>query len=117
MITRLKISFSFWLGVLVRLLLVVLGKGQRAYLLDAGDLGGIGGALVSETVSTCPIRTAASAYPAADGVFVAFQGSGAQCPSPRDDDALTVLKIRGGSPPALATAYVGADDRLYAFSY
>ncbi len=115
MITRLKISFNLWLGALVRLL--VLGKDQRVYLLDAGDLGGIGGALVSETVSIRPIRTAASAYPTADGVCVAFQGSDAQCPSPRDDDALTVLKIRGSSPPALATAYVGADDRLYAFSY
>ena len=85
-------------------------------MLDAGDLGGIVGALVSETVSIRPICTAASAYPA-DGVCVAFQGSDAQCPSPRDDDVLTVLKIRGSSPPALATAYVGADDRLYAFSY
>jgi hypothetical protein len=94
----------------VQALVVALGKDQRAYLLDTDNLGGIGGALVSEIVSTRPIRTAASAYPAADGVFVAFQGSGARCPSSRPDDALTVLKIRGGSPPALATAWCAAFD-------
>jgi hypothetical protein len=91
-------------------LVLALGKDRQAYLLDADNLGGIGGALVSETVSTRPIRTAASAFPASDGVFVAFQGSGAHCPSPRSDDALTVLKIRGGSPPAPRTAWCGAFD-------
>ena len=94
----------------VQALVLALGKDRRAYLLDAGNLGGIGGALASQTVSTRPIRTAASAYPAADGVFVAFQGSGTRCPSPRSDDALTVLQIRGGSPPALSTAWCGAFD-------
>ena len=89
-------------------LVLALGKDARAYLLDRNDLGGIGGSLVAETVSTEPIRTAASAYPAADGVFVAFQGPGAHCPAPGRGDALTVLKIRAGSPPALATAWCAA---------
>ena len=47
------------------------------------NLGGIGGSLASETVSTRPIRTAPAAYPAADGVFVAFQGQGRNCPTAR----------------------------------
>jgi outer membrane protein assembly factor BamB len=94
----------------VQALVVALGKDQRAYLLDAANLGGIGGALVAQTVSTGPIRTAASAYAAPDGVFVAFEGRGMNCPAPRSDDALTVLHIRAGSPPALTTAWCGAFD-------
>lgn len=93
----------------VRALVLALGKDQRAYLLDANNLGGVGGALVAETVSTRPIRTAPAAYPAADGVLVAFQGSGAHCPNPRSDDALTGLKIRA-SPPSVTTAWCGAFD-------
>src|SRR5438874_4328544 len=56
------------------------GKDRHAYLLDRNDLGGIGGSLVAEIVAKNAIRTAPAAYPAADGVFVAFQGAGAQCP-------------------------------------
>ncbi len=89
-------------------LALALGKDARAYLLDRGNLGGIGAGLATEIVSTGPIRTAPSAYPAADGVFVAFEGQGAHCPARSRGDALTVLKIRAGSPPALATAWCGA---------
>ena len=46
-----------------RALVLALGKDARAYLLDRGNLGGIGGSLLAETVATGPIRTAASAYP------------------------------------------------------
>ena len=89
-------------------LVLALGKDARAYLLDRNRLGGIGGSLASEIVSTRPIRTAPAAYPAVDGVDVAFQGQGARCPAPSADNALTVLQIRGGSPPSLATAWCGA---------
>ncbi len=87
---------------------LALGKDARAYLLDRDNLGGIGGSVASETVSTRPIRTAPAAYPAADGVFVAFQGQGTHCRSARSDHNLTVLQIRAGSPPSLATAWCGA---------
>jgi hypothetical protein len=40
-------------------------------------------------------------------VYVAFQGRGADCPTPRRDNDLTVLKIRGGSPPSITTAWCG----------
>jgi hypothetical protein len=89
-------------------LVLALGKDARAYLLDRSNLGGIGGSLASEIVSTRPIRTSPATYPAADGVFVAFQGQGAHCSSPRRDNELTVLQIRAGSPPSLATAWCGA---------
>ena len=89
-------------------LLLALGKDGRAYLLDRDRLGGIGGSLVSEIVSTRAIRTAPAAYPAADGVFVAFQGQGAHCPPSSRGRGLTVLQIRSGSPPSLVTAWCGA---------
>ena len=68
----------------------------------------LGGSLASETVSTRPIRTAPAVYPAADGVFVAFQGRVRIARPPRRDNNLTVLQIRAGSPPSLATAWCGA---------
>lgn len=89
-------------------LVLALGKDGRAYLLDRGNLGGIGGSLVSQFVSSRPIRTAPAAYPSADGVFVAFQGQGDRCPTPRRDNNVTILQIRAGAPPSLATAWCGA---------
>ena len=80
---------------------LALGKDARAYLLDDNNLGGIGGSLASAVVSTRSIRTAPAAYPAVDGVFVAFQGNGANCPTSQSGGNLTVLHIRAGSPPSL----------------
>jgi hypothetical protein len=90
-------------------LILAVSKDARAHLLDRNNLGGIGGSLASETVSTRPIRTAPAAHAAADGsVLVAFQGKGAHCPTARSDNNLTALQIRAGSPPSLATAWCGA---------
>ena len=89
-------------------LVLALGKDAHAYILDRNNLGGVGGSLVSEIVSTRAIRTAPAAFPAADGMLVAFQGEGAHCPTSRRDDNLTVLLIRAGSPPSLTTAWCGA---------
>jgi hypothetical protein len=88
-------------------LILALGKDRKAYLLDADNLGGIGGALVAETVSSLRIITADAAYPTGRDVFVAFQGRGADCPAPGSDNGLTVLRIAAGSPPALSTAWCG----------
>jgi len=89
-------------------LILALGKDARAYLLDRNRLGGIGGSLASEIVATRPIHTAPATYPGGEGVYVAFQGSGAHCRDSRRDDALTVLQIRAGSPPGLITGWCGA---------
>jgi hypothetical protein len=89
-------------------LVLALGKDGRAYLLDRSRLGGIGGSLASEIVATRPIRTAPAAYPAGEGVYVAFQGPGAHCPDSRRGDALTVLQIHAGSPPILVTGWCGS---------
>src|SRR6266516_4031865 len=84
-------------------IVLALGKDRHAYLLDRNDLGGIGGSLVAEIVAKNAIRTAPAAYPAVDGVFVAFQGAGAHCPKPGTENGLTVLNIRAGAPPSIAT--------------
>jgi hypothetical protein len=119
-------------------LILALGKDGRAYLLDRHDLGGIGGSLTVGTVSNDPIRTAPAAYPATDGVFVAFQGQGIDCPPMQsttgqsslarllqhinwrhigrlarnwlkiEANELTVLKIQPGSPPNITTSWCGA---------
>ncbi len=85
-------------------LILALGKDGKAYLLDRNDLGGIGGELAAATVAG-RIVTAPAAYPADDGVFVAFFGQGAQCRAPERDAGLTVLKIQSGSPPAMTMAW------------
>jgi len=87
---------------------LALGKDRHAYLLDRDNLGGIGGSLMAEIVAKDAIRTAPAAYPAVDGMFVAFQGAGTHCPMPGSENDLTVLKIRAGAPPSIATAWCGA---------
>jgi hypothetical protein len=91
----------------VQTLILALGKDGRAYLLSRQNLGGIGGALARIKASTEPIRTAPAAYPAPDGVRVAFQGEGADCPKSGKSGDLTVLEIRAGTPPRIATAWCG----------
>lgn len=86
---------------------LALGKDGHAYLLDRNNLGGIGGSIVEQVVSPDPIRTAPATYPATDGVFVAFQGRGSNCPTHNNANALTVLKIRGGERPGIATSWCG----------
>jgi hypothetical protein len=92
----------------VQPVVLALGKDRHAYLLDRNNLGGIGGSLAAAIVARNAIRTAPAAYPAGDGVFVAFQGAGAQCPRSGADNDLTVLKLRAGSTPTIATAWCGA---------
>jgi outer membrane protein assembly factor BamB len=91
-------------------LMVALGKDRKAYLLDRDNLGGIGGQLAAELVSTGPIRTSPAAYPLGNDVMVAFQGRGTQCPSSSRGNGLTVLRIAGGSPPTMKTAWCGDVD-------
>jgi hypothetical protein len=86
---------------------LALGKDEKAYLLDRSNLGGFGGSLLSERVSTYAIRTAPAAYRAADAMFVALQGHGAPCPHAQGGD-LMVLRIATTPRPAIATAWCGA---------
>ena len=88
-------------------LMLALGKDRKAYVLDRNNLGGIGGQVAVATVSQQPIHTAPAAYPAGDGMFVALQASGTQCPN-GSDSGLTVLRVKSGSPPSMTTAWCGA---------
>jgi outer membrane protein assembly factor BamB len=85
--------------------ILALGKDGKAYLLDQNDLGGIGGALAVEFVSSRPIRTSPAVYPSSDGSFVAFQGPGAHCPRSSSGNGLTVLQIPATELPAISTAW------------
>ena len=53
-------------------LLLALGKDGNAYLLDRRNLGGIGGSLLVQRVSTRSIITAPATYPGREGVFRRF---------------------------------------------
>jgi hypothetical protein len=88
-------------------LILALGKDRKAYLLDRDDLGGIGGQLAAATVSDIRIITSPAAYPVDNDIFVAFQAPGTHCPGPIKGNGLTVLKISGGSPPTMNTAWCG----------
>ena len=93
-------------GEATQTLVLALGKDRRAHLLDRRHLGGIGGGLAVQTVAMDPIRTAPAAYPAPEGVFVAFQGEGANCPVREGN--LTVLEVRPGARPTISTAWCAA---------
>jgi hypothetical protein len=85
-------------------LVLALGKDGNAYLLDRHHLGGIGGSLLVKKVSPSAIRTAPAYVATAGAAFVAFQGTGTDCPAGTSGD-LTVLRIAAASPPTLTTAW------------
>jgi PQQ-like domain len=61
-------------------LLLALGKDGNAYLLDRGNLGGIGRAIAVRRAARGAIITAPAAYPVLDATIVAYQARGAACP-------------------------------------
>ena len=89
-------------------LILALGKDGKAYLLDRDNLGGIGGALATDTVADSAILGAPVAYPASDGAFVGFAGVGTHCPPAARGSGITVLKIQSGSPITMTTEWCGA---------
>jgi outer membrane protein assembly factor BamB len=89
-------------------LAIALGKDGKAYLLDRHHLGGLGGSIVAKQVSPRSIRTAATVYPATGSAFIAFQGPGTDCPAGGTRAELTVLQVRVGKPPSIATAWCGS---------
>jgi hypothetical protein len=86
-------------------LVLALGKDGKAYLLDRDNLGGIGRALAVEKVARGPIITAPVMYRADQGVLVALQGPGANCPYGSANSALTVLKIEARPSLRMSTTW------------
>jgi outer membrane protein assembly factor BamB len=90
--------------------IVALGKDGKAYLLNRANLGGIGGALATLTVSSDEIKTAPAVYPAPDGgAFVVFPSSGLNCPG-SSNPSLGALKLQAHPAPAMSIAWCAALD-------
>ena len=119
--------------------LMALGKDGKAYLLDRGNLGGIGGAVAVRRVAGGPIITAPAVYREGGRTVVAFRAPDAICPAGHEATALVGLAVsdggmrpmwcapvHGGGIPIVTTAergddpviwFVGAegDNRLHGF--
>jgi len=85
-------------------LLAALGKDGKMYLGARSNLGGIGGAVLTETVSDSGIITAPSVYASSSGTHVAFSvlGSGVHCS--KEKNILSIV-INPTSPLTTSTAW------------
>jgi PQQ-like domain len=92
----------------VRKLILAIGKDGDAYLLDRDNLGGFGGQLAREHVSGLKTSASPAVWTAADGVFVALEYDGANCPPEKPGKGLLVLKIHADPAPAITTAWCGS---------
>jgi outer membrane protein assembly factor BamB len=92
----------------VRKLIFGIGKDGDAYLLDRDNLGGFGGQLAREHVSGLKTIASPAVWAAADGVFVALEVEGVNCPTETPGKGLLVLKIRVDPAPAITTAWCGS---------
>jgi PQQ enzyme repeat len=90
---------------------LALGKDGKAYLLRRRNLGGIGGALVAQTVARDQIRTAPAVWAGKDSTLVAFTGRPApnSCPGQVSNAGLTVLRIKA-HPPRISVAWCATLD-------
>jgi outer membrane protein assembly factor BamB len=92
----------------LRKLIFGIGKDGDAYLLDRDNLGGFGGQLAREHVSGLKTIASPAVWAAADGVFVALEVEGANCPTETPGKGLLVLKVRADPAPAITTAWCGS---------
>jgi outer membrane protein assembly factor BamB len=88
-------------------LLIGLGKDGKAYLADRDNLGGIGGNLVTATVSTGAIRTAIATVSTASATYVAAQYNATTqfCPHSQNGTGLTMLRVTDKTTPSLSCAW------------
>ena len=89
----------------VRKLIFAIGKAGDAYLLDRNNLGGIGGAIASARVMANVTVASPAVWTVGDGVLVALQGNGANCPPDKTGKGLVALRIRVDPAPAIETAW------------
>lgn len=88
--------------------LIALGKDGNAYLLDRGNLGGIGGQIAVSQVANGAIRTGPAVYQTGSATMVAFSSSGSSHCSGSNITMLNILSS-GSSPIQFAwcTNYSG----------
>lgn len=85
-------------------LLAALAKDGKLYLLNAANLGGMGGSasVVNLAVAngSMSIKTSPAAYKSAEGTHIVFStDSGAQCPGGGGGKSIVSVLITAGSPP------------------
>jgi outer membrane protein assembly factor BamB len=88
-----------------RKLIFAIDKNGMAYLLDRDNLGGIGGALLTAHVTARGTIASPAVWSVGDGVFLALQGSGLNCPPDKAGKGLVALKIRIDPAPAIETVW------------
>jgi hypothetical protein len=87
-------------------LAVALGKDGLAYILNAENLGGMGNWVSATRVSTELLINAPVAYTTPSGTYLAFKGTGSNCPSSSGGGRkITAIKINPGSPPTMEPAW------------
>jgi hypothetical protein len=95
-------------------LVMALGKGGIAYLLDATNLGGMGGMLDMLTVSGGGINggmiQAATAYTTPTGTFVAFRANQQVMGCGTGSSFVGALKVSAASPPKLSVGWCAGSD-------
>ena len=89
-------------------LVVALGKDGYAYLLDRGNLGGIGAEVARKQVSTGEIIQAAATYRTTTASYVVFRGAGLGCNNGPGD--LTAFTISAESPPRIQVAWCASEN-------
>jgi hypothetical protein len=89
-------------------LAVALGKDGYAYLLDRGNLGGIGAEVAEAHVATSGMIGAPAAYPVPGGAMVAARvqtnGHGVDCPGGEIGNLIGIL-ISATNPPTIKLAW------------
>ncbi len=91
------VSFDVTDAVGTARFVLALGKDGKAYLLRREALGGIGGAIIVESVSRDQVRTAPAFWAGKNSTLIAFQGRPIGCPNVANA-GLTVLRVKAHTP-------------------
>jgi hypothetical protein len=89
----------------VKRLILAIGKDGDAYLMDRDNLGGIGGELANAHIMQMRVIASPAVWSDGDGVLVALEVDGANCPPDAPGKGLLVLKIRADPAPAIDTQW------------
>jgi outer membrane protein assembly factor BamB len=90
--------------------LFVVGKDGTVYILNRGNLGGMGGSIMRQQVAVPEVATAPAVFTAPDGsgTFVSIIANGSACPTPLGSPGLVTLKIQATPSPVISTAWCQA---------
>jgi hypothetical protein len=89
----------------VKKLILAIGKDGDAYLLDRDNLGGIGGELARVHITPARAIASPAVWNAGDGLLVAVELEGADCPPGSLGKGLLVMKIAAEPAPSIETKW------------